>query len=69
MRKASAAEARDRLLAASVVWPIAADAWMTGILAGLTDDPACRAAPLGYFLVPDGKGRLVCVAKETAGER
>jgi hypothetical protein len=62
----TAAEARAMLAGEDVIWPVRLDAWMTGLLAGLVDDAACRADPTRSFLLrrSDRAGRFACVAKD-----
>lgn len=54
----------ERMMRASLVWPLVLDDWMREILAARIDDPHCRADIGRYYLVPEpDAGRFRCMAK------
>lgn len=66
-QRTTAAALRNAFLAADVIWPLTLEPWVTSILAGIVDDPACVRTPLQYYFVrrgaKDGGNIFSCVAK------
>jgi len=67
MRKSSPEKLRSLVLSMHVLWPIAVDDWARSALAPLIEDRECRKTPELYFLIPEQRRTLRCVAKITAG--
>lgn len=61
MREMTTTEYRDLLLSHDLLWPFVVDDWALDVLSGLVNDSACLQDVTRRFLVPDGKGGLVCV--------
>lgn len=66
-QRTTAAALRNAFVAADMIWPLALDPWVTSVLAGIVDDPACVGTPLRYYFVrrgaKDGGNVFSCVAK------
>jgi hypothetical protein len=45
-----------------IIWPYRTDDWTRAVLARLTDNAACQAAPERYFLIKDPAGTFSCIA-------
>lgn len=67
-QKTTAPALRDAFLATDMIWPLALDPWVTSVLAGIVDDPACVNAPLQYYFIrrsgKEGNRVFSCVTKK-----